>query len=77
MLATKNVPFRVIKELSFLTIPTISHETEPIEKQIYPDNTIPNAIKNAPIIEAIVPSHAILFIVSLYGKGLEADLILP
>lgn len=77
MLATKNVAFKIIRELSFLTIPTKSQDIDPKVKQIYPDNTIPKAIRNAPKMLAIVPVHAILFIISLCGKGLEADLILP
>ena len=62
MLATKNVPFKVIRDLSFLDNPTISHEIDPKVKQAYPASTIPKAIKNAPKIEATVPIQAILFI---------------
>ena len=77
MLAKKNVPFKVIRELSFLVTPTISQLIDPKVKQIYPASTIPKAIRNAPKILAIVPVHAILFIISLCGKGLGLGLIVP
>lgn len=63
MLATKKVPFKTIKGLSFPVNPTYNQETDPKLKQIYPSRTIPKAIKNAPSMLEIVPNQEIYLII--------------
>jgi hypothetical protein len=63
ILAKKNVPLRVINDLSFLENPTINQDNEPIIKKQYPRKNNFEATINAPIMEAIVPSQEILFII--------------
>ena len=64
------MPFKTIRGLSLFTIPTISHDTEPIINAQYPNNTICDATKKAPIIEVTVPSQEVSFIIGLLYNGI-------
>jgi hypothetical protein len=63
ILAIKNVAFKISSGLSFLTIATVNHDSEPIKNKIYPNWNKWKATKKEPIIEVRVPIHEILFII--------------
>lgn len=74
MLATKKVPFKISNGLSLREVATISQETDPKLKKIYPAKINPKAIKNDPRMLVAVPKYANLFITDYstivwYGSG--------